>query len=290
MLWKSRTVFALPATGFGSNSRTWKSKVPSNSYWCDFSKPFSCISGKQACWASQSPAVLPFEFVSNEKWLPSFYLCSGSMYMQCKNNTLFFLPQNQGTNGTWTRRRWASWYYLVQIYTAHLSHLWLKLYFSLQKRKARANVWVIFLLLFSLAWLSAPSCSYKGYNCRCQKNRKETVHNIIVAQMDLGSSGNHRTEPPVTTGRALDCSVKKRLGPAESAHSSVPSQELVSANWHAQEMQNLPVGVLPKNLEFRPKKSRRQAVYIWKPVTYYFRKCHTKSRTPVQEIIVTGWQ
>lgn len=157
MLWKSRTVFALPATGFGSNSRTQESKVPSNSYWCDFSKPFNYISGKQACWASQSPAVLPFEFASNEKWLPSSYRFSGNMYMQCKNNTLFILPQKQGTNGTWTRRRWVSWYYLVQIYTGHL---WLKLFFPLQKRKVRANVWVLFLMLFSLACLSAPSCSY----------------------------------------------------------------------------------------------------------------------------------
>lgn len=53
---------------------------------------------------------------------------------------------------------------------------------------------------------------------RCQKTRKETVHNITVAQMDLGSTGNHRTDPAVITNRALDCSVKKSLGPAESVH------------------------------------------------------------------------
>lgn len=60
----------------------------------------------------------------------------------------------------------------------------------------------------------------KPVTVSAKTNRKQTVlgHNVIVAQMELGSTGNHRTKPAVITSRALDCSVKKSLGPAESVH------------------------------------------------------------------------
>lgn len=60
----------------------------------------------------------------------------------------------------------------------------------------------------------------QGVKNKTKQNKlklEKSAHDIIMAQMHLGSIGNCRTEPAVIARRVLDWSVKS-LGPADSVH------------------------------------------------------------------------